>query len=55
LSHITNSKILDFGSGFGTTENHLAKNNDVFAIEPNADMVEARICKNFNHVLLTKK
>ena len=46
LSHITNSKILDFGSGFGTTANHLAKNNDVLAIEPNAEMVEARICEN---------
>lgn len=46
LPHIVNSKILDFGSGFGTTANHLAKNNDVLAIEPNADMIEARICEN---------
>jgi len=46
LSQITNSKILDFGSGLGITANHLAKKNDVFAIEPNADMVGMRICEN---------
>jgi len=46
LSHITNSKILDFGSGLGITANHLAKNNDVVAIEPNAEMIEMRICEN---------
>ena len=39
-------KILDFGSGFGTTANYLAKNNDVIAIEPNADMVEEREREN---------
>lgn len=37
-----NCRILDFGSGFGTTANHLAKENTVYAIEPNTDMVEAR-------------
>lgn len=46
LSKITNSKILDFGSGLGITANHLARNNDVVAIERNADMVEMRICEN---------
>lgn len=46
LSQITNSKILDFGSGLGITANHLAKNNDVVAIEPNAEMAEMRICEN---------
>lgn len=46
LSQITGSKILDFGSGFGITANHLAKNNDVTAIEPNANMVDMRICEN---------
>ncbi len=35
-------KILDFGSGFGTTANYFAKDNAVTAIEPNASMVEAR-------------
>ena len=46
LFQITNSKILDFGSGLGITANHLEKNNDVVAIEPNADMTEMRICEN---------
>ncbi|WP_026477677.1 class I SAM-dependent methyltransferase [Alkaliphilus transvaalensis] len=41
-----NLKILDFGSGFGTTANYLAKNNEVIAIEPNVDMVEERECEN---------
>jgi len=46
LSQITNSKILDFGSGYGFTANHLVKNNDLVAIEPNAYMAEMRICEN---------
>jgi len=46
LSQITNSKILDFGSGLGITANHLSKNNDLVAIEPNVDMVDMRICEN---------
>jgi ubiquinone/menaquinone biosynthesis C-methylase UbiE len=46
LPHITNSKILDFGSGLGFTASHLSKNNGVVAIEPNADMVEMRICEH---------
>ena len=46
LPQITNSKILDFGSGLGITANHLAKNNDVVAIEPNADMTEMRTYEN---------
>ncbi|MBX4262863.1 methyltransferase domain-containing protein (plasmid) [Clostridium estertheticum] len=41
-----NLKILDFGSGFGTTANYLAKNNEVIAIDPNSDMVEERECEN---------
>ncbi len=39
-------KILDFGSGFGVTSNHLAKFNDVTAVEPNREMLEHRICDN---------
>ncbi len=39
-------KILDFGSGFGVTANHLAKSNDVTAVEPNEEMLEHRICEN---------
>jgi len=41
-----NLKILDFGSGFGWTANYLAKNNEVIAIEPNAEMIEERECEN---------
>ncbi|MFY9594599.1 MAG: class I SAM-dependent methyltransferase [Caldicoprobacterales bacterium] len=52
LSFIVNSKVLDFGSGFGITANHLAKNNDVVAIEPNADMVMMRIEENkYNQII----
>jgi len=46
LSQMTNLKILDFGSGLGITANHLAKNNEVVAIEPNVDMVGMRVCEN---------
>ena len=46
LPQLNASKILDFGSGLGITANHLAKNNDVVAIERNADMAEIRICEN---------
>ncbi len=31
---------------FGITANHLAKENDVLAIEPNFEMAEMRICEN---------
>lgn len=52
LSQISNSKILDFGSGLWFTANHLAKNNDVIAIEPNPDMIEMRICENNYHQII---
>lgn len=39
-------KILDFGSGFGTTANYFAKQNDVTAIEPNDSMIQHRECEN---------
>lgn len=39
-------KVLDFGSGFGLTANHLAKANEVVAVEPNEEMLEYRICEN---------
>lgn len=41
-----NRRILDFGSGFGVTANHLAKFNDVTAVEPNSQLLEHRICDN---------
>lgn len=46
LPQITDSKILDFGSGTGITANHLALNNDVIAIEPSDDMLIERKCEN---------
>lgn len=39
-------RILDYGSGFGITSNHLALNNDVIAIESNMEMLEYRYCIN---------
>lgn len=39
-------KILDFGSGFGITSNHLADCNEVIAIEPNNQMILMRIQEN---------
>lgn len=39
-------RILDFGSGFGLTANHLARKNEVVAVEPNEEMLEYRICEN---------
>lgn len=41
-----NKKILDFGSGFGVTSNHLAECNDVTAVEPDRELLEHRICEN---------
>lgn len=49
-----NLRILDFGSGFGTTANYLAKNNEVIAIDPNVDMVEERECEN-NYIQIIGK
>jgi ubiquinone/menaquinone biosynthesis C-methylase UbiE len=46
LSHINNLKVLDYGSGFGITASHFAKNNDVLAIDPDVETVEKRFCKN---------
>lgn len=52
LPQISNSKILDFGSGLGITANHLAINNEVLAIEPDAKMVEERIQINNYHQIV---
>lgn len=52
LSEITNHSILDFGSGLGIIANHLAKGNDVVAIEPNIEMVKERICENSYHQIV---
>lgn len=39
-------RILDFGSGFGYTANHFAKNNEVIAVEPNGEMIESSFSEN---------
>ena len=39
----TGKQVLDFGSGFGVTANHLARKNTVLAIELNQDVLEHRI------------
>ena len=37
-------RILDFGSGFGLTANHLAEKNEVIAVEPSREMLQYRVC-----------
>jgi SAM-dependent methyltransferase len=46
LSHVTHSRVLDFGSGLGITASRLAKVNEVVAIEPNPVLVEASTREN---------
>ena len=43
LQDIKGKRILDFGSGFGLVANHLAKENQVLAVEPNEEMVALRV------------
>lgn len=52
LPELSSAQILDFGSGFGITANHLAKNNEVVAIEPSKNMVEMRMTENYYKQLL---
>ncbi len=40
LPELKGRKILDFGSGFGLTSEHLSKENEVVAIEPSKDMIK---------------
>ena len=42
LKDIKGKRVLDFGSGFGLVANHLAKDNEVLAVEPNQEMVALR-------------
>ena len=42
LKDIKDKRVLDFGSGFGLVANHLAKENQVLAVEPNQEMVALR-------------
>lgn len=46
MPKMTNTKILDFGSGLGFTANHFAKDNEVLAIDPDAEMLSERIHEN---------
>lgn len=46
LPELKGKKILDFGSGFGITAEHLSKNNDVIAVEPSEDMIKIGNKKN---------
>ncbi len=46
LSFIDNKNVLDFGSGNGATANHLAKNNNVTAIEPNTKTINQKFTDN---------
>lgn len=40
LPELKEKKILDFGSGFGITAEHLSKENEVIALEPSKDMIK---------------
>ncbi|MCR3760339.1 class I SAM-dependent methyltransferase [Clostridium felsineum] len=52
LNKVKGFKVLDFGSGFGITAEHLAKNNEVVAIEPNSEMVRKTFCKSrYNQII----
>lgn len=46
IDFIHNKKVLDFGSGRGITASHLAKDNDVIAVEPDINMISNRIIDN---------
>lgn len=40
LPELKGKKILDFGSGFGITAEHLSKDNEVIDVEPSEDMIK---------------
>ena len=42
LQGIKGKRVLDFGSGFGLVTSHLAKENQVLAVEPNEEMLALR-------------
>jgi len=46
LKFIRNKRVLDFGSGNGTTSNHFAMDNEVIAIEPSEWILEDRFQEN---------
>ena len=48
LPELKDKKVLDFGSGFGITSEHLSKENDVIAVEPSEDMIKIGAKDNHN-------
>lgn len=46
LKFVHNKKVLDFGSGKGSTANHFAIDNEVIAIEPDENMIIDRFNEN---------
>lgn len=42
IGNVENKRVLDFGSGNGVTADHFADNNEVTAIEPNAETIKER-------------
>ncbi len=51
LQHITQKKVLDFGSGFAFTSEFLAHNNTVLALEKDASMIAAaKKAENFEQM-----
>lgn len=51
LGDIRDQRVLDFGAGFGITASHLAKNNQVTAIEPNADLLYGNETTSYTKLL----
>ena len=52
IQDIKGKRVLDFGSGFGLVANHLAKDNEVLAVEPNQEMVAFRAKDHPYHQLV---
>ena len=53
LPELKGKKILDFGSGFGITAEHLSKDNEVIAVEPSEDMIKisGKTKPNFKQII----
>ena len=53
LPELKGKKILDFGSGFGITAEHLSKDNEVIAVEPSEDIIKigGKTKANFKQII----
>lgn len=51
LGDMAGLRVLDFGSGAGATAAHLARTNEVVAIEPNPAMIDQRWAGGFTQVI----